>query len=89
MLGFLLDYQGVEKVFNISSGVGTSQNEILEIVRSLLPELSVSYLPARSVDVDDIILDNSKILSVFEEKILSVKKGIEKYYDFLLNEKEK
>lgn len=88
ILGFLLNYNGDEKVFNISSGIGTSQNRILEIVRSLIPDLAVSYLPARSVDVPDIVLDNSKILSVFEEDMLSIEDGIKKYYHFLMNEKE-
>jgi len=88
MLAALLKYKGNEKIFNISSGIGTSQNEIVKIVRNLIPDISVSYLPARSVDVPDIILDNSKIISVVGNRILSIKNGIEKYYEYLIDEKE-
>ena len=40
------------------------------------------------MDVPDIILDNSKIISVVGNRILSIKNGIEKYYEYLIDEKE-
>lgn len=89
MLVALLNYDGNERVFNISSGVGTSQNKIVEIVKLLIPDISVSYLAARTVDVQDIILKNDKIMSIYKNGIMSIEEGIKKYYKFLLEEGEK
>ena len=80
MLASLIYYEGKESVFNISSNSGVSQNEIIKI-----PDISVKYLPARSVDVPAIILNNTKILSVCKEQCIEIEEGITKYYKYLQN----
>lgn len=84
MLYSLLDYKGSDPVFNISSNCGSSQNDIINILQNLIPDISVKYLPARPVDVPAIVLDNSKILSLCKERCLEIDEGIEKYYNFLV-----
>lgn len=83
MLYNLSNYHGEETVFNISSGVGTSQNEILSILKNRA-SLSVTYTEERSVDVKRIILDNTKIMSLEPFQLTSIETGINKYYDSIV-----
>lgn len=83
LLGNLAEYEGDETIFNISSSVGTSQNRILEIVKSIDDSVRYEYKPARSVDVRKIILDNSKILGVSPVKLVGIEEGIRSVYDYL------
>lgn len=84
MLISLIEYNGEEEVFNISANRGTSQKEILEIVKRLGLDFQVKYLPGRSVDVKKIILDNSKIKRIYTDNIVQLEDGIKMYYDYLL-----
>lgn len=85
MLASLIYYEGKESVFNISSNSGVSQNEIIKIIHKMVPDISVKYLPARSVDVPAIILNNTKILSICKEQCIEIEEGITKYYKYLQN----
>lgn len=70
-------------VINISSGVGTSLNDILRILKEKNEALNVIYKSARTVDAGKIILDNTQMLSIFRKEICSIEEGIGKYYNFL------
>ena len=83
MLYSLIDYSGEEEVFNISSGIGTSQNDIINIVEDKIRKINIIYKDRRSVDVNKIILDNSKISNVCDIKLISLENGIEKTIDHL------
>lgn len=83
LLGNLAEYEGDETIFNISSSVGTSQNRILEIVKSIDDSVRYEYKPARSVDVRKIILDNSRIMGVSPVKLVGIEEGIRSVYDYL------
>lgn len=83
MLVGLVDYDGEEEVFNISANRGTSQKEILEFVKSLELDFCVKYVEGRSVDAKKIILDNSKIRTVYREDMVTLEEGIKKYYQYL------
>ena len=83
MLASLVDYTGDQEVLNISSGKGTSQNEILSIIHKIIPDISVEYLPARRVDVPEIVLDNQKILEIYQKKCVTITEGISTYYSYL------
>lgn len=83
MLGNLALYEGEETVFNVSSATGTSQNEIIEIVKQIDSNVSCVYKPGRSVDVRKIILDNSKIMSVSPVELMDIKDGIRSVYNYL------
>ncbi len=55
-----VNYDGAKSVFNISSGIGTSLNELIDILERVLGRLVVRhYQPGRSFDVPVSILDNS------------------------------
>ena len=83
LLGNLAEYEGEETIFNISSAVGTSQNRILEIVKSIDNSVRYEYKPARSVDVRKIILDNSRIMGVSPVTLVGIEEGIRSVYDYL------
>lgn len=83
MLYALIDYHGEQEVFNLSSSVGASQNDIVEILKKLSPEVKVIYKPARSVDAKKIILDNHRIRSVCDFEMVSLETGIQRYYDYI------
>jgi len=83
MLGNLAEYEGEETVFNVSSATGTSQNEIINIVKEIDDSVSCVYKPGRSVDVRKIILDNSKIMSVSPVELMGIKDGIRSVYNYL------
>ncbi|MGB4661425.1 MAG: NAD-dependent epimerase/dehydratase family protein, partial [Mobilitalea sp.] len=85
MLEKLLEYNSDEVIFNISSGHGTSQNNIIEILHDMGLEEQVIYKDARSVDAKKVVLDNSKIMRVYHKEIISITEGIDKYYHWLIN----
>ena len=55
-----VEYDGAKSVFNISSGVGTSLNGIIDVLERVLGrEVVRHYLPGRPFDVPVSVLDNS------------------------------
>ena len=84
MLESLISYSGADYIFNISSNTGTTQNQIVDFVHEIVPDVSVKYLPRRSVDVPQIILDNTRIRKLYPFECLSIKKGIKRYYEYLI-----
>jgi len=83
MLYALIDYHGEIEVFNLSSNTGISQNDIVEILKEILPDVKVAYKPARSVDAKKIILDNSRIHSICNIEMMPIETGIKKYYEYI------
>lgn len=85
MLYALIGYQGEDEVFNLSSNTGTSQNEVLEAIRRLEPGLETVYLPSRNVDAHKIILDNTRILALTGDPLVTLGEGISNYYQYVRN----
>lgn len=85
MLYSLMEYEGETEVFNLSSNVGKSQNEIVDALRKIEPYMKVVYKERRAVDAGKIILDNHKILEICNVKLTDINDGIRKYYDYLKN----
>ena len=55
-----VNYDGAKSVFNISSGVGTSLNELIDMLEQVLGrEVVRHYQPGRPFDVPVSVLDNS------------------------------
>ena len=88
MIYSLCKYDGNEDTFNLSSGNGISQNEIISIITEIGLKPDVVYKPARTVDVKRIVLDNSRIKSFYNDKIIDIRTGIEQYLNFLINNQE-
>jgi UDP-glucose 4-epimerase len=85
MFEALIEYEGIYDVFNISSGVGTSQNDIIKILKKLGWSPDIVHMDARSVDAKSIVLDNERITNISEFEIMGPEKGLEKYVDYLQN----
>lgn len=83
MLYSLIDYHGGFEVFNLSSNTGVSQNDIIASLKKITNAVKVSYLPGRSVDAKKIILDNSRIKTIFSDEMMSIEEGIENYYHYI------
>lgn len=84
MLYELAMYSGEIEVFNLGTGEGNSQKDIIDIAKRWFPDLKVEYLKARDVDVPKNILDNRKIKGIYAKKLTSLPEGIEKYYKYLV-----
>ncbi|MBR2403936.1 MAG: NAD-dependent epimerase/dehydratase family protein, partial [Lachnospiraceae bacterium] len=83
MLYALIDYHGEIEVFNLSSNTGVSQNDIVEILKGIVPEVKVEYKPGRSVDAKKVILDNSRIHTICDMQMVSIEEGVKKYYEYI------
>lgn len=87
MLVELLKTEKKMDIYNIGTSVGTSQKEIVKMIREIVPTLKVCYLKGRQIDVPKIILDNTEIKKLYNKPITKIKEGIIKYYDYLLENK--
>lgn len=85
MLCEIMNYDGTEEIFNLSSGVGTSQNTIIEFAKVWMPDLKVSYMKPRSIDVAKIVLDNTKIRGIYNVNPIKLFDGMQLYYEYLKN----
>lgn len=83
MIYSLIHYQGNEEVFNISSGVGISQNDVITVLQKIGLNPEVIYQDARSVDLPKIILDNTKICEISSCHPMSFEEGITRFYQSL------
>jgi UDP-glucose 4-epimerase len=55
-----ITYNGDKECFNISSGKGTSLNELISMLEEIIPEpLNVQYKPGRTFDLDISVLCNN------------------------------
>lgn len=81
-------YSGVEKIFNIGSGVGTSVNQIIDDIKQVLNiDIDVNYIASRPVDVPVNILDVEKYKREIGKDIFKTKlsDGIKETASFLKN----
>lgn len=83
MIYALVGYHGDTDTFNISSGTGKSQNEILALLKEQGLDVKVRYENARSVDVKKMILDNTKIRQLCSEPLTSFEDGLREYCGYL------
>lgn len=80
----LLNSDAVNETFNIGSSIGHSQNEIIRILRDVVPiDFVVEYKPSRNVDVNRMVLDTSKAKNICSYYTRSLKEGISEYWDYL------
>lgn len=84
MLYSLIRYKGEYEVFNLSSNHGVSQNEVLDIMKKVVPNVKVNYTKARQVDAKKIVLDNSRIREYDAFDLVGIEDGILRYYNYIL-----
>ena len=83
LLDRLSQTRGKLQTFNISTGVGTSQNEIIALFEKLGLPVRVNYLSARTVDAKYNIASNDKIVAALGCTCCSIEEGVTRYLDYL------
>ena len=83
MLLQLSTYEGHHTVFNLSSSNGSSQKEIVNIVRKWIPELKVEYKSARKVDVNKLVLSNERMMKIYGKQLVDLETGICNYIKYI------
>lgn len=80
----LITHQGKGRVFNVSSGVGYSLNDIIKIIRDNLQiPVKVNYAKSRKFDVPANILDSSCLMrETGWEPQVDLASGIRRVYDY-------
>ncbi|WP_025119479.1 MULTISPECIES: NAD-dependent epimerase/dehydratase family protein [unclassified Serratia (in: enterobacteria)] len=84
-------YDGTVECFNISSGQGTSLNDLIEMMRGILPHpIQVNYKPGRSFDIDISVLCNKLACQElgWEPKV-SMQQGLERAANWMRNSLKK
>jgi UDP-glucose 4-epimerase len=86
-----LDYEGENSVFNISSGAGTSLNDLVsKIEHTLGCKVLVNYQSSRTFDVQESVLDNALALSELSWRpLVGLDEGLRKTADWLIKERDK
>jgi len=81
----LIHHQGNNRIFNISSGIGYSLNDILTMIRDELKRpVTVHYMNSRKFDVPVNVLDSSRIrLETGWTPQIGMAEGIHRVYDDL------
>lgn len=92
-ISFLTTIKKSNMILNIGSGIGYSINQIIEFLKNVsqLP-VRVEYHNCRRVDVANMILDNSQVLSMLSDiKLTPIEIGIRKFYNYekMKNENDK
>ncbi len=73
-----------DTTLNIGSGVGTSINDIIEVLKNTVKEdVRVEYQPARKVDVAHMILDTTRLRQHVDTSFTPLHEGIAKFYNDL------
>ncbi|WP_035055341.1 NAD-dependent epimerase/dehydratase family protein [Desulfuromonas sp. TF] len=83
------DFSGQE--INIGTGIGTSLNDLIQIIESILDKkIDVSYKAPRDFDIKDIYLDIQKARKLLDwEPEIGLKAGMEHLIQWMINSKEK
>jgi len=85
MLCDVLAYDGGERVFNVGTGSGVSQQQIIEMVRGIFPKTEVRYLPARTIDVHHLVLDIDRYNHCFDYRPQMINQGLKDYVAWLID----
>lgn len=71
-----LQYEGTESIVNVGTGIGTTQNEVVSLLKERFSNIQVEYLDRRDVDVTGNVLDPSLCERLFGVKTLPLRDGI-------------
>lgn len=81
VLSQLLEKDVCNTTLNIGSGVGTSINDIIQVLRDVVSEeVQVEYQPARKVDVSHMILDTTHLKQYVNVEFTSLVEGVTRFY---------
>lgn len=71
------------EIYNISTGIGTSQNEIIKQIIEQGYDLNVQNIDSRLGDIKSSIIDNTLIRKEYNFKPLSISSAIRSYIEYL------
>jgi UDP-glucose 4-epimerase len=79
-----LNWMNENNTFNLGTGTGTSLNELLKLIRTLVNKpIEVEYLEGRASDVRSVVLASDQILSRIPEfQFASLKEGLKQTLSF-------
>lgn len=82
----LLRKQVTNCLLNIGSGKGHSTNEILGIIKGLIPSFTIRHQEAKAFDVPKVILNTDKVSKHIDFELESLESGIHKTYQWTLQQ---
>jgi len=72
------------ETLNIGTGIGINLLEIIEIIQKYFDkEILIEYKEKRPVDLDKMILNNDKLMSVIQFKPVDIEFGIQRFMEYL------
>ena len=81
---YLIDNNILNEVINIGCGKGYSLAELISVLKNVVKEpVNVVYKPSRGVDVNAMILDNTKLKSYMNFHHTPIRKGVEMFYEYI------
>jgi len=83
----LLKQRVTNRVLNIGSNKGYSINEILGIIKNIIPSFKINYSEAKSFDVSKVILNTEAVSEYIDFELTSLDCGINKTYQWTLQQK--
>ncbi|SHG29743.1 UDP-glucose 4-epimerase [Flavobacterium fluvii] len=85
----LLSHSISNTILNLSTGVGKSLLEIIEIIEKNLDKKAiVCFNNKRNVDANSVILDNSRLVATIPQEFISVEEGIKKQINYFIKSLE-
>ncbi len=85
---FTLLKQGViNRALNIGSNKGHSINEILGIIKNIIPSFKINYKEAKSFDVSKVVLNIEAVSEYIDFELTSLESGINNTYQWTLQQK--
>ena len=84
MLCDVLMYDGEEHIFNIGTGEGISQKEILSLIAHRIAEIKITYSLHRIIDTPVVILDTERYQKRFAFKPRDISTGVYDYLEWLI-----
>lgn len=86
MLCDVLAHDGEVRVFNIGTGEGVSQRQVVEVLKEHIPGAAVNFLPGRTVDKKETVLDIACYKKKFSFTPRNFSEGFQKYFVWLSNQ---
>lgn len=82
----ILNYDGLERVFNVSSGVGVSLNELIVLISDVLGRVpDVAYFPERRFDIRTNVLSNRRAQDELQwVPAVSMKEGLRRTVSWIV-----
>jgi UDP-glucose 4-epimerase len=86
----LIDMNITNEIINLGSGIGISLNNIINLLqKNIDKKFEIEYKNSRSVDLDKMVLDTSKLNSYIEYKFKNLEDGIGEFLEYIKGNNEK